>query len=298
MGLSWKLGRAFGIPIYVHWTFLLLLGFIAYSTRGEGTTAMIFNGVLVLALFGCVVLHELGHALTARYFGIQTRDIILLPIGGVARLETMSEKPFEEFLIAVAGPAVNVVIAIALGLVLSAYTATSILWQDGPYALLNGMDQKPLVIQGLALLMVVNLGLVVFNMIPAFPMDGGRVFRALLSSVFGLLPATEIAAAVSMLIAVVMGLAGMGIIRHEWLPHNPMLMLVGMFVLFAGQQELAAVRHRVAARRNPAMLMPDGHAPYVIAMVPPEPNFSGFTWDRHAQHWIEWREGRPVHVSG
>src|SRR5262249_12925006 len=118
MGRSLKLGRLFGIGIYVPWTFLLLPAGVVGMNLGNGVSMALCAGGLVLAMFGCVLLHELGHALTARYYGIGTRDITLLPIGGVARLERMSEKPWEEFWIAVAGPAVNVVIAGVLSVVL------------------------------------------------------------------------------------------------------------------------------------------------------------------------------------
>src|SRR6266446_5240096 len=112
---SWKLGTAFGIGIYVHWTFLLLPLYLVFSGGGPGHgPAVAYILALIAAVFGCVVLHELGHALTARRFGIGTRDITLYPIGGVARLERMSERPWEEFWIAVAGPAVNVGIAAVL----------------------------------------------------------------------------------------------------------------------------------------------------------------------------------------
>ena len=111
---AWKVGRLFGIDIFIHWTFLLLPLSVIISERGAGETPLGTVGVLAVlfAIFGCVVLHELGHALTARLFGIGTRDITLYPIGGVARMERMSEKPWEEFWIAVGGPAVNVVIAL------------------------------------------------------------------------------------------------------------------------------------------------------------------------------------------
>jgi hypothetical protein len=131
-------------------------------------------------------------------------------------------------------------------------------------------------------------------MIPAFPMDGGRVFRALLAAVIGLLPATEVAAALSVVLAIGMSLAGMGVIViGSWHP-GPMLAVVGMFVLLAGQQELAAVRYRAALRNAPPVDVLPAQVP--ITVSPPEPAFSGFTWDRQAGFWIEWRDGRPVHA--
>src|SRR4051812_27334200 len=185
MTSPWKLriGTAFGIPLYLHLTFFLLPLLILWASPEIGTAgqaAYLFG--LVFAVFGCVVLHELGHALTARRFGIRTRDITLYPIGGVARLERMSERPWEEFWIAVAGPAVNVVIALALGAVLLAGAVAA------------GEEGLGVPGQFLFNLLISNLVLVGFNLIPAFPMDGGRVLPAVLSPRIGRGGATEIAA--------------------------------------------------------------------------------------------------------
>ena len=165
---SWRIGRAFGIGIYIHWTFLFLLGFIAYQGWGvdEGPGPL-HTAVLLILLFTCVVLHELGHALIARRFGVGTRDITLYPIGGVARLERMPENPWEELCIAVAGPAVNLVIAALIAI---------------PVFLLRGIQPGDGLVQGgresyLMDLLRVNVTLIVFNLLPAFPMDGGRVLR-------------------------------------------------------------------------------------------------------------------------
>ncbi|HKS97595.1 MAG TPA: site-2 protease family protein, partial [Terriglobia bacterium] len=188
MRWSWKIGRLAGINVYMHATFLLLILFIVIAYWAEGhSTAMAVGGVVfVLAIFGCIVLHELGHALTARRYGIQTRDIILLPIGGVARLERMPDDPHQELLVALAGPAVNVLIAAAIYGVLAALGGTPSLkdvedvrWVGG-----NFLDK----------LMVVNLWLVGFNVLPAFPMDGGRVLRALLATRMEYTRATHVAA--------------------------------------------------------------------------------------------------------
>src|SRR5215208_1533328 len=185
MKWQWKLGTLAGIDVFVHATFLLLIGWVGYSYWLEhGTLAKVAEGILfILALFLCVVLHEYGHALTARKYGIKTRDITLYPIGGVARLERMPEKPIEELWVALMGPAVNLVIAA----VLFAY-----LYISGGLVPMNELA----VTSGsfLARLMTVNISLVLFNLIPAFPMDGGRVLRALLAMRMEYVRATQIAA--------------------------------------------------------------------------------------------------------
>lgn len=297
---SLKLGSAFGIGIYVHWTFPLLLLLTAFLSRGPDYLPALFSVSLVVLVFACIILHELGHALMARYFGIQTRDITIFPIGGVARLEKMSEKPLEEFLIAVAGPAVNVVIALGLGLLLTTAYFVTQGTLVGPLEVLANFG-KPAELRQvvgafgfvpviLTVLMVANLFLVVFNMLPAFPMDGGRVLRALLSAVIGYVPATELAAALGVLLA--FGMGYLGIVRFA---EQPLLVVVSMFVLMAGQQELAAVRSRAALRKAPPInvLPTDGGGMRVLA-GPPDPAYSGFTWNRDVGVWIEWRDGRPV----
>ncbi len=154
MRMSWKLGRVAGIDLFVHPTFLLLL--LPGVTGG-------LSPLFVVALFGCVVLHELGHALMARRFGIETLDITLYPIGGVARLQRMPRAPGAELLIALAGPAVNFAIVAALmGLEMLG---------------IGGMETDASLGGFLAGLVLVNLVLGLFNLIPAFPMDGGRVLR-------------------------------------------------------------------------------------------------------------------------
>lgn len=188
---SWRIGHAFGIGIYVHWSFLLTPGIVLYSNLTHGVNVAVFSVIFVLAVFGCVLLHELGHALMARRYGITTRDITLYPIGGVARLERMPEQPRAEVAIALAGPAVNVAIAggLALGMYLSGRTIDN-RW----VASLSGQAF-------VQLLLSANILLVLFNLIPAFPMDGGRVLRALLAMVTGRLRATEIAATLGVILA-------------------------------------------------------------------------------------------------
>jgi len=271
----------FGIGIYVHATFLLLplfLFLINLGTAGVGWA--LFAVMMIPAIFACVVLHELGHALAARHYGIETRDITLYPIGGVARLESLPQRPLQEFWIAVAGPAVNVAIAALLGgLLLLAIGVDSSFLTDS----LAGLVLLPLI--------GVNVLLVLFNMLPAFPMDGGRVLRALLAARLGQLRATTIATQIGVATALAFSLVGLIIFK------NPLIPVVGLFVYFAGQQELAAVRYRYARRvHEPLEVLPA----YEDELDWPTPvlrrGFSGFTWDSGSERWIEWRNGRPVHT--
>jgi Zn-dependent protease len=229
MRLSWKLGRVAGIDLFLHPTFLLLLAFVGMTNQDSLVAISI-----VAAAFGCVLLHELGHALAARQFGIQTLDITLYPIGGVARLTRMPRAPGAELLIALAGPAVNVVLAALFTLLAGAAHMA------GPSA--GGMMLIPF----LAILVQINLGLALFNMIPAFPMDGGRVMRAILSGRLGRLRATEIAARLGQALAVVFGV--------YCLLHGAMLQaFLAMFVFMAARMELAhvTVEERLRAPARP-----------------------------------------------
>jgi Zn-dependent protease len=184
MKWSWKVGRLAGIDLRIHATFLLLLGWVwwSYWMAGKSMEAMLAGVAFIVALFACVVLHELGHAITARTFGIPTRDITLLPIGGVARIERMPEDPKQELWVALAGPAVNVVI----GAVLYCWLTLTHGW--APFTNLTVIS-GPFVER----LLLANIWLVLFNLIPAFPMDGGRVLRALLASRMTYTKATQVA---------------------------------------------------------------------------------------------------------
>ena len=216
---SFHLVRLAGIDVRVHATFLLLLawfGFAHYADGGAG--AMAVGLAFIILLFVCVILHEFGHALAARAYGIGTHDITLLPIGGVARLERIPEKPMQELVVALAGPAVNVVIAAGLYIVLGRFFE----WSD-----LLAVDSEEGSI--LAKLLAINILLVVFNLLPAFPMDGGRVLRALLATQMKHARATRIAASVGQIMAVILGVLG--------LVGNPMLLFIAVFVFFGAQQE-------------------------------------------------------------
>jgi Zn-dependent protease/CBS domain-containing protein len=238
MGWSWRIGRIAGIDVYMHPTFLLLLLWVALAHFfAHNDLAEALYGVgFVLALFGIVVLHELGHALTARRYGIRTRDITLLPIGGVARLERIPENPWQELAVAVAGPAVNVVMAggIYLGLVLAQGLSLSPV--HSVFRVGGGFMEQ---------LLWVNLALVGFNMVPAFPMDGGRVLRALLAMRLDYVRATQLAAWIGQGFALVFGLLG--------LFFNPFLIFIAVFVWIAGAQEAGVVFMRSALGDIPVM---------------------------------------------
>jgi Zn-dependent protease len=229
MKWSFKLGTYAGIGVYLHWTFALLIGWIFIAHLGAGKTpAQALTGVgFILALFGCVVLHEFGHALTAKRYGVRTRDITLLPIGGVARLERIPENPTQEFWVAIAGPAVNVVIAAVLFVVLAGLSSVGQMFQ---VELLRG--------QFLARLIWVNLFLVGFNLLPAFPMDGGRVLRALLATRLGRRRATAIAANIGQAMAILFGIFGFF--------YNPFLIFIAIFVYLGAQGEAAHVETQSA----------------------------------------------------
>jgi len=232
MRWAWKIGRLAGIDVYMHATFLLLVGFIVMLnwTESHRIDETMFGVLFVLVIFGCIVLHELGHALTARRYGIRTRDIVLLPIGGVARLERMPEDPNQELLVAMAGPAVNAVIAaglfVALGLAGHFPTlqqAETIRWTGHHF---------------LSSLVAVNVWLVLFNLIPAFPMDGGRVLRALLAKRMDYTDATQMAAHIGQGIAFIFGFLG--------LFFDPFLLFIALFVWMGASGEAGMVQMRTS----------------------------------------------------
>ncbi len=229
MKWSWKLGRFAGIDVRVHATFLILLAWVAfasYQLRGAVSDA-VSGVVFILAVFASVVLHEYGHALMARHYGIPTREITLLPIGGVAQLERIPKEPQRELAVAVAGPAVTIAIVLVLFLLLTITGRPT-----RPDALLR--EGAPF----LSRLMWVNVVLAVFNAIPAFPMDGGRVLRALLATRMPHVRATRIAAEVGKGFALVFGIIG--------LFSNPWLVLIALFVWLGAAGEAAMAQQNTA----------------------------------------------------
>lgn len=229
MSWSFRIGSYRGIGVYVHATFFLLLAFVAIThwISARDLNKVIEGLVFILSIFGCVVLHEFGHALMAARYGIKTKDITLLPIGGLARLEKMPENPWEELWVALAGPAVNVIIAVILA---------AILLLTDSFEPLNEVT----IASGsfLERLLIVNIILVVFNMLPAFPMDGGRVLRAFLATLMPYTRATHLAASVGQAMALMFGLIGLFI--------NPLLIFIALFVWIGASQEASMVQMKSA----------------------------------------------------
>jgi Zn-dependent protease/predicted transcriptional regulator len=229
MKWSWRMGSVAGIRVYVHATFVLLIVFLLllHLQQGLGPLYALRGVLFIVSVFGCILLHELGHALAARKYGIRTRDITLLPIGGVARLERMPEEPLQELWVALAGPLVNVAISALLFafmlLTPAAEPLSGLGLATGPFA---------------ARLMAVNIFLVLFNMLPAFPMDGGRVLRALLATRMDYTKATHIAAVIGQGMALCFGFVGIF--------GNPMLLFIALFVWIGAAQEASMTQMRHA----------------------------------------------------
>jgi stage IV sporulation protein FB len=249
--MSWSLniGNVAGTVVRIHLTFLLFLAWIfAASYASSGADAAWNTLLFILLLFLCVLLHEFGHIFTARAFGVTTPYVTLLPIGGVAQLDRIPEEPRQEFLIAIAGPLVNVAIAAILILFAGADLQSNATAIDNAH--ISMVDR----------LAAVNLFIALFNMIPAFPMDGGRVLRAALASRLGYVRATEIAASIGQFVAFALGFIG--------LMYSPILIFIAIFVYLAASSEAHMVALRAVSRGVPvshammtqfATLMPDAH---------------------------------------
>ncbi|MFI5309178.1 MAG: site-2 protease family protein, partial [Polyangiales bacterium] len=238
MKWSYKLGRMFGIDVHVHATFLFLLGLVAFDTYSETHSgpAVFFSLLFMVALFCLVVLHEYGHALTARHFGIRTLHITLYPIGGVAMLEGMPKRPREQLLVALAGPAVNFALA---ALCFGAMTALG-----QPLLRLGQIDGQPSSL--LSALLFTNLVMGSFNLLPALPMDGGRVLRAVLAMRLGPETATRIAAGVAKLVAVLMAVYALQGHGHA------MLLVIAVTVWLGSSAEARMASRPVRLYRGPS----------------------------------------------
>jgi Zn-dependent protease/CBS domain-containing protein len=231
MGWSIRLFSVAGTAVRIHLTFFLLLAFYAWvGWRQGGAQGAVDLVVFIVLLFVCVVLHEFGHVFAARAYGIRTSDVTLLPIGGVASLERMPEKPAQEIVVALAGPAVNLVIAAVLALALG-----------GSFDLgqMAQFEQASMSLAGRVVL--ANLALCVFNLIPAFPMDGGRVLRALLAIPMGYTRATRVAAGIGQALAFAFALLGL-------VGGNAMLILIAVFIFLAASGESGYVQVREYTR--------------------------------------------------
>lgn len=229
MRWSFQIAKITGIQIRLHFTFLILLAWVGFGGGLEsGWRAALAGVAMVLMVFSCVLLHELGHAWAARRFGIRTPDITLLPIGGIARLERIPERPREEIVVALAGPMVSAVLAALFG----AASGFSLPPLDGDIREWGQLCSK---------LFTINSGLLLFNMLPVFPMDGGRVLRALLALRFSYRRSTRIAATIGQGLAIVFGLAGL------WLP-APLLLFIGVFLFLSAGSEASQVDLREASK--------------------------------------------------
>ncbi len=220
---SFKLGNIAGIGIFIHWSFTLLIAYIVYSNYRAGHSAeqITWAIIFVLSIFVTVFFHELGHALAAKKYNIKTKDITILPIGGVARLERIPEKPKEELVVALAGPLVNVAIAAVTGFFITVPDLKELTIQ-----LSGGVNQSNFFLN----FFIVNIWLAIFNLIPAFPMDGGRVLRAILAMKFERHLATKIAARIGQLLAVAFIFIGFN--------GNPFLIFIGLFIILGAQAEV------------------------------------------------------------
>ena len=234
---SIKIAKVFGIPVFIHWSFGLLFIWIAYLTmiNGLGMKFFLWYSALFIGIFVCVVLHEFGHALTARRYGVKTRDIILSPIGGIARLERLPEKPWHEFLVAIAGPLVNVFIFLSLLLINFAFGISDLQLAPDFKLLMEDLLQGSFLAFMFTLLIVLNLFLAIFNLVPAFPMDGGRILRSLLSIPMGRVKATRIASFIAQ---------GLALLTIFYALSNGLfiLALICVFVFITARQENSMVK--------------------------------------------------------
>ena len=256
---AFQIFTLFKIPVRIHWSFLILIAWVVYSSFSQGgdVSYTVWSSLLVITIFFCVIMHEYGHALTARRYGVQTKDIILSPIGGIARLNKLPEKPLQEFFVAIAGPMVNIGISLILAPIILIFfsTETQQLWDIIRGAGLPSEEESAHFFAYYApSIFFLNLILAGFNMLPAFPMDGGRIFRALLSIRLGRLRATRIAARFGQIIAVLLAIYGI------W-NFNLITVLIAAFVFLTATQEYRSIKweailskYNIAAAMRPLTL--------------------------------------------
>ncbi len=235
---AYRIAKVAGIPVEIHWSFVLMVFYVIYigQSRGMDWTTMFWLGIFVLSLFFCVVLHEFGHALTARRFGVKTKDIILSPIGGVARLEKLPEKPIHEFYVAAAGPLVNLLIVVLLLPYFFFYSLSEMKYQLASINFSSPLEIIPLLLIG-------NIALAGFNLLPAFPMDGGRIFRALLSIKLGRLKATKFATLLGNFFGVLM-------VVYAVYSESIITGFIGVFIFLLASQEYRMVKMDEALKNH------------------------------------------------
>jgi len=239
--MKWSIsaGRIFGIKLRIHLTFFLLPLFVFFSDIKEGFGQAGLSVLFVCAIFACVVIHELSHSLVARRFGREPKSIMLLPIGGVATIDMMPNKPLQEIVISIVGPATNIVIAILLALVGGSSMAVALKNHS------NLTASEMFIFD----LIAANIMLAIFNLIPALPMDGGRVFRSILALKFGFLRATLWAVTIGKAIAVLFVVLGFF--------YNPWLALIGLFIFSgANSEKQQAIYLTMLAQRPPDLTLP------------------------------------------
>lgn len=231
MGRSFQIGKVAGIPVKVHWSFGFMLFFILFLGQANGLNAerMVWFSLFIVALFFCVILHEFGHALTARRYGVETFDVIISPIGGLARLKSLPDKPFYEFIIAIAGPLVNVVIASLVGAIIY------FVYNQNPIDIQENFVRIHVFPEFLKHVFMINVALFIFNLLPAFPMDGGRVLRSLLSMKMSRVKATLIASTIGQIMAI-------GFVIMAFINHHLILGFVGIFIFLMARAEYKQVK--------------------------------------------------------
>jgi Zn-dependent protease len=268
MGWSWKVGKVGGIEIKIHATFVLALVWGAVVWGGGRLSGLAYGTLLTIVLFSVVLLHELGHSIAAKRYGIPVQDIMLLPIGGVARLSRMPEKPSEELVVALAGPLVNVafillfapVVLLGGGLGGRSLTATAL--------------ASPGLASFTAFVLLVNASLLLFNLIPAFPLDGGRVLRALLALKLPYVRATDMAAAIGRVLAVGLGVYGL-------MSFNFLLPIIAVFIFAAAGAESSEVRARESLKGMQVTEVLEADAPILTPDMPAHLAFERLARSRH-----------------